>query len=495
MSRKRKALPFKDKLEILSKRKRADLAKELGIPQSALSTIVGQRDGILKNVQQFGINVKQAKPAQHVKLEEVLLAWFKEVTAAGINVDGKVLREKADEIALSLGVENFLVSTGWLRRFKARHRLVYKSVCGEGKKVDEDVVSEWMTSTLPTLHAGYEPRDVFNADEAGLFFNVQPGKSLCFKGQNCQGGEKSKQRVTVLFCCNADGSEKMKLTVIRRSLKPRCFKHAGRLPCLYKANKKAWMTGSLFEEFLPYLDRKMACSNRKIVLIIDQCSAHPKQDELQKVKVLFLPPNATSHLQPLDAGIIRNVRHHFKELLMRRLLAKIDRKDQHLQINLLDALHFVAMSWDRVTATTMQNCFRKCGFFNQTAPSADADVDATEDDLAIENWDHLGVEVSAHDFVTVDDDLATCGLRSIDKIVSEGGPQASGSCSEEDTADEHPPTTAETLDALDVLRRVVDSEGMSEDACERFYAFQRTLLKHIEGTKKQLPITDFFCCK
>lgn len=127
--------------------------------------------------------------------------------------------------------------------------------------------------------------------------------------------------------------------------------------------------------------------------------------------------------------------------------------------------------------------------------SSDADVDATDDDLAIDDWDQLGVEGSAHDFVTVDDDLATCGLRSIDEIIREGEPQAAGSCSDEDTADEQPPTTAETLDALDVLRRVVNSERVSEDACERFYMFQRTLLKDLEGTKKQLPITDFFCRK
>ncbi|KAH7961597.1 hypothetical protein HPB52_010715 [Rhipicephalus sanguineus] len=97
MPRKRKALSFKEKIDILKvdenpKKKRVDLAKEFGIASSTLCTIVGQRDAVLKNAQHFGGNIKQAKTATHVKLEEVLLTWFREVTAAGVNVDGKRMR-------------------------------------------------------------------------------------------------------------------------------------------------------------------------------------------------------------------------------------------------------------------------------------------------------------------------------------------------------------------------------------------------------------------
>lgn len=168
------------------------------------------------------------------------------MTAAGVNIDGTVLREKAEDLALSLGLSNFQASSGWVHRFKVRHGLIYKTGSGEGRKVDEGVVNDWTATTLPSLIAGYEPRDVFNADEAGLFYILQPEKSLCYKGEVCQGGQKSKQRITVLFCCNSDGFEKVQLTVIGRYQKPRCFKMAGRLPCIYKANCNAWMTSALF---------------------------------------------------------------------------------------------------------------------------------------------------------------------------------------------------------------------------------------------------------
>lgn len=80
-----------------------------------------------------------------------------------------------------------------------------------------------LVDTLPLPIAGYEVRKIFDADEAGVFINVQPEKSLCFKVQTCKDGEKSKRRVTILFCCNVDGSEK-KHTAIGRFEKPRCFK-------------------------------------------------------------------------------------------------------------------------------------------------------------------------------------------------------------------------------------------------------------------------------
>ncbi|XP_064460401.1 major centromere autoantigen B-like [Ornithodoros turicata] len=113
MSRKRKALSFKEKLEVLSKvnqepkKKGTKLEKELGLAPSMLSTIVSQREQILKCVQYFGANVEQEKTAQRVNLEVTLLTWFKQVTAAGIKVERKVAREKVDNVAVSLKIDSF----------------------------------------------------------------------------------------------------------------------------------------------------------------------------------------------------------------------------------------------------------------------------------------------------------------------------------------------------------------------------------------------------
>lgn len=57
------------------------------------------------------------------------------MTAAGINVDGKVLREKTDNVPLSLGIDNFQAFGGWLHQLKAWINLPELSVVKRKKKV------------------------------------------------------------------------------------------------------------------------------------------------------------------------------------------------------------------------------------------------------------------------------------------------------------------------------------------------------------------------
>lgn len=87
-----------------------------------------------------------------------------------------------------------------------------------------------------------DPKNVFNADETGLFFKCLPDRILTFKNEKCHGGKLSKERVTLLFAVNMDGSEKLRLLFIGKSAKPRCFKNVKSLPVTYRNNKKSWMT-------------------------------------------------------------------------------------------------------------------------------------------------------------------------------------------------------------------------------------------------------------
>ena len=85
--------------------------------------------------------------------------------------------------------------------------------------------------------------------------------------------------------------EKIPMFVIRKSASPRCFKHVRNLPCRYRSQKKAEMDGTLFEEWLHELDRKFEMQGRKVVMIVDNCPAHP---ELKAINIQFLPPTTNS---------------------------------------------------------------------------------------------------------------------------------------------------------------------------------------------------------
>jgi len=69
------------------------------------------------------------------------------------------------------------------------------------------------------------------------------------------------------------------------------------------------MNSATFEEFLVQLDHQIGEKNRKFLLFIDQWAAFPRDTSgLKNIKVIFSPPNCTSHLQPVDKGVI----HGFK---------------------------------------------------------------------------------------------------------------------------------------------------------------------------------------
>jgi hypothetical protein len=60
----------------------------------------------------------------------------------------------------------------------------------------------------------YDPENVFNCDETGLFYKLMPDRSLVMGKNDCRGGKRSKERYTVLRCANWAGSEKLKPIVI-----------------------------------------------------------------------------------------------------------------------------------------------------------------------------------------------------------------------------------------------------------------------------------------
>ena len=58
-------------------------------------------------------------------------------------------------------------------------------------------------------------------------------------------------------------------------------------------------------------NNKLANKGRKIALVLDNATCHPKIT-LSNIELVFLPPNTTSHIQPMDQGIIANFKRHYR---------------------------------------------------------------------------------------------------------------------------------------------------------------------------------------
>lgn len=129
--------------------------------------------------------------------------------------------------------------------------------------------------------------------------------------------KKNKERLSIALCTNADGSHKLNPLVIGKFAKPRCFKNINisNLPITYRNNSKAWMLSTIFQEWLQEFDRQVGQRHggQRVLLLIDNCSSHKIENLiLSYVDIYFLPPNTTSKLQPLDAGIIMAFKKHYR---------------------------------------------------------------------------------------------------------------------------------------------------------------------------------------
>src|SRR5207302_831610 len=107
------------------------------------------------------------------------------------------------------------------------------------------------------------------------------------------------------------------------------------LPVQYEANKKSWMTNQLFEKWLIRLDETFFAANRKIILFIDNCTAHNAIPQLKCIKIVYFPPNMTSVVQPKDQGVIQNLKHFYRRQVVYKIL---DNNTSQVQtkIDLLD---------------------------------------------------------------------------------------------------------------------------------------------------------------
>jgi hypothetical protein len=126
---------------------------------------------------------------------------------------------------------------------------MYKTVSGESASINPETMMDWKSEELLAIIDGFQLKDIFTVDETVLFRNLQSSKTLTCKGASCHGGTKSKQRVTVLLGCNADGTEKLPPLLIVKYSKPHCLRNVNKLTTIFAANSNSWMATATFEEF------------------------------------------------------------------------------------------------------------------------------------------------------------------------------------------------------------------------------------------------------
>ncbi|KAK4325871.1 hypothetical protein Pmani_003575 [Petrolisthes manimaculis] len=171
------------------------------------------------------------------------------------------------------------------------------------------------------------------------------------------------------------GTERLKPLVIHHSARPRAFKNVfiSKLPVLWCANKKAWMTSSIFDEWyiehaipaIENVNKKHNMANRAMV-ITDNASSHSKHlcTVSDDVKLCFLPPNVTSLIQPLDQGVIALFKRYYLRFTMQQMANAMDR-DKDLtapafwkSYTIKDAIANISRAWNSVPESALNGVWR-----------------------------------------------------------------------------------------------------------------------------------------
>lgn len=507
MTTKNAALTLQKKIEIIAAVERNDklktttktkIAESFHIPKTTLSTIIRNKIRITEAFEQskFEPGRKRLRTAAHEDLEDALIKWISQARSLNTPLSGSLLLEKADCLAQKLGYSTFKCSNGWLERFKIRHNITFKKVYGESARVTSEMATEWTLTVLPTLLSEYSPDNVFNADETGIFYKCLPDKTFLMKGESCRGGKLSKERLTVLVAANMSGTEKLPLLVIGKFAKPRCFKGVQTLPVQYEANMRAWMLSDLFTAWLTKLDKKFLQQARSVLMIVDNCPSHLNiQPQLKAIRLVFLPPNATSILQPCDQGIIRNLKVHYRHLLLQKMVLAIDNKEV-FSVNVLDALRMLKSAWSKVKQQTIANCFRHAGFIDQSQECGESHMEMIEttpesDIPDIEGITHdvLPQGVSFEDYLSVDDAILTEDIMTDDDIIESLTPVNVSTDEFEFEQDDSPcppdvPTPSEAIQAMKVIQRYIESLPNADTTLDFFTQFEDKVTGVVLASKK-----------
>ncbi|XP_052271459.1 tigger transposable element-derived protein 4-like [Dreissena polymorpha] len=432
-------------------------------------------------------------------------------------VSGPLICAQALRFASDLGIETFKASTGWLASFLSRNNIVLGTMSCERGDVNKDTVYDWKEK-LPTLCEGYEPMNIFNMDETGLFFRDTTRKSYHFKETELAGGKRSKERITVALCASMTG-EKLPPLVIGKSAKPRCFGKikTEKLPVMYRNNKKAWMNTELMKEWLKSVDQKMRRQGRKVLLFLDNAPSHPKIS-LQNVKIVFFPANTTSLSQPMDQGIIQTLKLKYRKRQLQYILTQMenDKVGSHVlqQISILDAIYWINGSWKDIEVSTIQKCFARCGFamtIEKTDDKIDEDSDIDEDDvpLAVLKMSNELSGVSFSDLVEMDKCAPVCetetsgidweenaadilkSLKSSENVDENDEDEVldTGACADETV------TMDEACDMEEKLKRFALTMGQDKMLTNIMELQELFVASRCEVHSKQTKIEDFFAKK
>lgn len=414
--------------------------------QSTISKILS-RAGELTSMTSKDLSARRKGLVNHPELDTALCNWVLYSRQNNVKLSGDMIKEKARQLAAKFGLESKMTfSNGWLGGFKKRHNIrlggaanpnaggtltsalaganplansMSSSVVGLGSvpmgiapgdapafgSLDQFAVSATAggAAALPNsvrelqeIAKMYHSSDIFTMSETGLYYALSPEKPAGRGARTAAvaAAKNERERVTIAFAVNADGSERLEPFFIGNTKLPKKILQGGLdgdepIQFQYRDNKKAWMTPVLFQEWISTLDTKLRDDQRNILLVVAHAPSHIRIGlELTNVRLEMLPPSTTSQYQPFEAGIFAAFKRRYRRHHMHHALDRFEAglQDDIYRIDLVQAMRWVRECWMTIPQSILKHYWETTEITHTVKPPSPQSYHAVEDlELRIEN--------------------------------------------------------------------------------------------------------------
>ena len=254
--------------------------------------------------------------------EPVLVRWIYDMLRDGVGLDNESVLSFAMSCIPELLPKTHNARICWLKRFKSRHRIVYRRISHTGQSdpfqlsMAKAVFGEMVTRLLKTQNI--DPRFVWNMDQTGVVFDTHGRKVLAGKGTNkiwTYSREQSQKgyRVSVFLTVSQAGIPGKPFVVfpgkkdgiIMNQEVPTLNEGA-----LYTLQRNGWadtptLIEYLEEVFIPLLiETRSTCAYKgPAFLLLDAHSSHGAIEVVNLLQkhdtfIISIPPGTTSKCQP-----------------------------------------------------------------------------------------------------------------------------------------------------------------------------------------------------
>lgn len=390
-------LNLEEKMKVLSRieagRSLKSVMDEFGISKSTFYDIKKNKKLILDFVLKQDMPLvgaekrKRTTGAKYGDVDDAVYMWYQQKRLAGVHVRGVELQATAERFAQCFGRTDFKASTGWLFRFRNRHAIGNRKVCGEQLLSSTSENVEQFRQKLSVLIKEEKLciAQLYSGNETDFFWKSMPENTQASRKDICLPGRKiNKERLSALLCANADGTHKLKSIIIGKSKLPRSIKEDIRtLPVIYRPSKEVWFTRELFSEwffqnFVPEVRRfqlnvlKFQEEDIRALLLLDSSPVHPSAESLTsddgRIKCMFFPQNTSILIQPMNQGVILSCKRLYRWKQLEESLVIFEESDDEQDkgekgiykikiYNIKSAVFNWAKSWDEVKQITIVNAW------------------------------------------------------------------------------------------------------------------------------------------